>query len=120
MAISFIFPQQVELNYMIPSLRRELAVAMKDFGLTQKEIAERLLVTEPAVSQYFTAKRAATVQFEDKVIIKIKEAAKKINAVNFQKEMQNLLKMTLHENVTCGVCRDVTHASNSCKVCFDK
>lgn len=120
MATNFIFPQQIELHYMIPSIRKELAIAMKESGSSQREIAEKLMVTEPAVSQYFSEKRATTVEFNDKVKNKIKEAAKKINSNNFQAEMQNLLKMTLHENATCGVCRDITNASHSCKVCFDK
>ena len=120
MATSFIFPQQIELHYMIPSIRKELAIALKESGLSQREIAEKLMVTEPAVSQYFSEKRATTVEFNDKVKNKIKESAKKINSNNFQAEMQNLLKMALHENVTCGVCRDITNASHSCKVCFEK
>ncbi len=120
MATNFIFPQQVELNYMIPSLRRELAVAMKDLGLTQREIAERLVVTEPAVSQYFSEKRATTVHFNNKITEKIKEVAKNINSNNFQLEMQNLLKIALRENVTCHVCRDITNASDTCKICFEK
>lgn len=117
---NFIFPQQIELHYMIPSIRKELAIAMKESGLSQKAIAEKLMVTDPAVSQYFSEKRATTVEFNDKVKNKIKEAAKNINSNNFQAEMQNLLKMTLQENATCGVCRDITKASHTCKVCFEK
>lgn len=117
---NFIFPQQVELNYLIPSLRKELAVAMKDLGLSQREIAKRLMITEAAVSQYFSEKRAGTVEFNTHILSKIKEIAKKINSANFHVEMQNLLKLTLHENVTCHVCRDLTNASNNCKVCFER
>lgn len=117
---NFIFPQQVELNYLIPSLRKELAVAMKDLGLSQRETAKRLMVTEAAVSQYFSEKRAGTVEFNTHVLSKIKEVAKEINSANFQIEMQGLLKLTLHEKITCHVCRDITNTPNTCKVCFEK
>ena len=117
---NFIFPQQVELNYLIPSLRKELAVAMKNLGLSQREIANRLILTEAAVSQYFNEKRAGTVKFNDNILSNIKEVAKTINNKNFHVEMHNLVKLSLHENVTCGVCIDVAHTSNTCKVCFEK
>ena len=45
-------PQEVEVWYVIPSIRREIALAMIEKGRTQKSIAKMLGVTEPAVTQY--------------------------------------------------------------------
>lgn len=117
---NFIFPQEIEINYMIPSLRRELAAAMKELGLTQREIAKKLKITEQAVSQYFSSKRAIHVTFNDKIKAKVKELAPTITEDNFQKEMQNLLKLSMEELVTCKVCHDITSADHGCKVCFEK
>ncbi|MDP4012846.1 MAG: helix-turn-helix domain-containing protein [Candidatus Nanoarchaeia archaeon] len=117
---NFIFPQEIEVNYMIPSLRKELAAAMKDLGLTQREIAKKLRVTEQAISQYFNEKRAIHVTFNDKVKSRIKELAPTITEETFQKEMQNLLKLSMEELVTCKVCHDKTQTHSSCKVCFEK
>ena len=52
----WLMPQEVEVWYVIPSIRRELALAMIDKGRTQKSIAKMLGVTEPAVTQYKLSK----------------------------------------------------------------
>ena len=88
MATTFIFPQEIEVTYIIPSLRRELAKVMKVSGLTQREIAKKLMVTEQAVSQYFSSKRASTVEFNKKIENEIKRVSKTLNNENFRKEMQ--------------------------------
>ena len=51
-------PQSIELHYVLPAVRREIALKLKEKGLGQKEIAKRLSVTEAAVSQYINDKRA--------------------------------------------------------------
>jgi predicted transcriptional regulator len=51
-------PQEVEVWYILPALRRELAKVMKfDRGQAQKSIARILGVTEPAVTQYMLSKK---------------------------------------------------------------
>ncbi len=51
-------PQEVEVWYILPALRRELAKVMKfDRGQAQKTIARMLGVTEPAVTQYMLNKK---------------------------------------------------------------
>ena len=119
MAAAFIFPQEIEVTYIIPSLRRELAVAMKESGLTQREKAKKLMVTEQAVSQYFSSKRASTVEFNDKVKQEIKRVAQTLDEDNFKQEMLNLLKLSLKENITCQVCTKITKTHNNCEVCFE-
>jgi predicted transcriptional regulator len=64
-------PQEVEVWYVLPAIRRELAKTMKtkvvqrtdedgdlrDHKITQKEIARMLGVTEPAITQYLLRKK---------------------------------------------------------------
>lgn len=64
-------PQEVEVWYVLPAIRRELAKVMKtktvpraiedgemvDHKVTQKEIARMLGVTEPAITQYLLKKK---------------------------------------------------------------
>lgn len=74
-----ILPQEVEVWYLIPSLRKELAkVFVRDFKLNQKKSAEILSITEAAVSQYFKSKRAHELKFSAKEIAEIKKTAGKI------------------------------------------
>lgn len=48
----WLMPQELEVWYVIPALRRELAHAMIQRGRSQKLIARILGVTEPAITQY--------------------------------------------------------------------
>lgn len=49
----WLMPQEVEVWYVLPAIRRELAKVMKfEIGQSQKSIARMLGVTEPAVTQY--------------------------------------------------------------------
>lgn len=45
-------PQEIEVWYVLPSIRRELTRVMIARGILQKDIARMLGVTEPAVTQY--------------------------------------------------------------------
>lgn len=72
-------PQELEVWYLIPALRRELAkIFIKEHGLKQKKVAECLGITEAAISQYLKSKRGKEVKFSDKAIKEIKAAAKDI------------------------------------------
>ena len=71
-------PQEIEVWYVIPAIRRELAKAMINTGLTQKEIAKIMGITEAAVSQYIHSKRAKEIAFSKKVLEEIKISAEKI------------------------------------------
>ncbi|PKK81706.1 MAG: transcriptional regulator [Thermoplasmata archaeon HGW-Thermoplasmata-2] len=50
-------PCELIVWYVLPSIRRDLAAALKKKGMSQKEIAEKLGVTPAAISQYAKAKR---------------------------------------------------------------
>ena len=68
---TWMMPQEVEVWYVLPAIRRELAKVMKtktvprvgedgkkkDHKITQKEIAKMLGVTEPAITQYLLKKK---------------------------------------------------------------
>ena len=70
-----LMPQEIEVWYIIPSIRRELAKSLKGKGLSQKEIALTLGITEPAVSQYLHDKRASGVEFDDKLLELVNKSA---------------------------------------------
>ncbi|MBR9678758.1 MAG: helix-turn-helix domain-containing protein [Nanoarchaeota archaeon] len=113
-------PQELEVWYIIPAIRKELALTLKKKGLTQKEIAKKLYITEPAVSQYMKNKRAKQVVFREETKQKIKEAAENIlknpSKVNLIKQTQNIcrearknmvlceLHKKLDETIECGGC----------------
>ena len=54
-----LMPQEIELWYIYPSLRKEIAKFMiKNHSLKQKEVADKLGVTKAAVSHYVNEKRS--------------------------------------------------------------
>ncbi|MFH1328275.1 MAG: hypothetical protein ABIH76_05470, partial [Candidatus Bathyarchaeota archaeon] len=57
-------PQEIEVWYVLPALRREFAKAFLETGMKQKDIAKIMEINEPAISQYLKAKRAKEFQFE--------------------------------------------------------
>ena len=66
--------------YGIPVVRRELAFCLiNQFGLSQKDAANKLGITPSAVSQYISKKRGKIKILDEKIINEIKISAKKIN-----------------------------------------
>ena len=66
--------------YGIPVVRRELALSLiNQFGLSQKEAAEKLGITPSAVSQYISKKRGKITILDNNIINEINTAAQRIH-----------------------------------------
>jgi len=67
----------------IPTIRKELAEALiKQFGLSQRQAAEKLGITPSAVCQYLTKKRGKTDIFDEKIMEEITISAELIMKAN--------------------------------------
>ena len=116
-----IYPQEIEVWYVLPLIRKELAKELLKCNLTQKEIALRLGLTEAAVSQYINEKRANNSGLYKEIKKAVENSAKRIaNNLNAMKEIQNLSKLFWD---TRGICKiHVQHdksISKKCDICFD-
>ncbi len=81
-------PQEIEVWYLIPALRKELTkTLMQDHKLNQKQVAEIMSLTEPAISQYLNSKRGSEINFTNQEKQEIKKAAN-----NLVKNNENLVK----------------------------
>ncbi len=95
-------PQEIELWYIIPSIRKELSIALRELNLTQRDIAKRLEITEAAISQYLKDKRAVKVNFNNKIMSEIKNSAKEIiNGKNSVNEILKICDLIRSEKVLC-------------------
>lgn len=118
-----IMPQELDVWYLIPAIRRELTrIFTKEKGLSQKEASVLLGLTESAISQYLKFKRAEEVKFSQKEKTEIRKVAEKIvnDRKNSTKYVYNLsLKLRkakclcgLHKRhdsgvpINCNVCRN--------------
>ena len=81
--------------YLLPLIRKEFARSLiKDHGLTQRKAAEKLGITESAVSQYISKKRGDLKVTDMGIRREIKESTKRIMK-------GNILVM---KTETCRIC----------------
>lgn len=96
-------PQEIEMWYLIPALRRELAkILISDFGMSQKQVSQTLDLTESAVSQYLKLKRGTELNFSKNDIEKIRETA--CNIVENDHANEELYKLSMKfrgSNIMC-------------------
>ncbi len=112
-------PSEIETFYILPALRRELTVCMKEQGKSQKEIAGLLGVTEAAVSQYLSSKRAMDVEFSKKIKAEIKASASRISDEHsLMSEMQHLIRLSRNDRVACSL--NKCFSMTGCSACFQK
>ena len=113
-------PQEIQVWYIIPALRKGLTLEMKKLGLDQKTIAKIIGVTEAAVSQYIKEKRANEIQFDEKTKEEIKKSAQLIsqNSILLFQEMQHLLDKALENKVLCKFCHSMNDLPDDCEICF--
>ncbi|MCF2137998.1 MAG: hypothetical protein K9W43_12260 [Candidatus Thorarchaeota archaeon] len=135
---TWMMPQEVEVWYILPAIRRELARAMIEAGRRQKDIARMLGITEPAVSQYKLRKsetarsRGDTIEFPDDIIPYIKKAANNIMEAwdhrtsdaavyeDMTREIIHLIKILRDAGIICEVHRQqAEHVSDDCHACMD-
>jgi predicted transcriptional regulator len=112
-------PQEVEVFYILPAIRRELTRALKALGKPQKEIAQLLGVTEAAVSQYLSAKRASEVQFPEELAKEIRTCAPRItDRSSMIRETQAILSASRKDGLICRMHEQVAAVPKGCDVCF--
>ncbi|MFH1971940.1 MAG: helix-turn-helix domain-containing protein [archaeon] len=113
-------PQEVEVWYVIPALRKGLAKSLLELGLSQKEIAKKLQLTEPAVSQYLKGKRGNDVKFSENALKQIKSSAKKIKVSNSKTIAgKELFRLTAYVRKTClcKIHKGLEKNRGTCNIC---
>lgn len=115
-------PQEVEVWYIIPAIRREMAAVMKDFGVKSREIAKLLDVTEAAVSQYGKSKRGCEVVFPGDVKERISLAAERVmrKPSRLVEETTAVCSLIRKKGVLCKVHRRVSKDLEGCSICIQK
>ncbi len=114
-------PQEIEIWYIIPALRRELAKAFIKRGLSQKDVSKILGVTEAAVSNYVSQKRGSDVKFSNEDKIKIKDCADKIlnDKKNYLGYLYELSVKFRKPEIICKVHKIKDRSiSKNCNICF--
>ncbi len=119
-------PQEIEVRYILPAIRRELAgTLIKEHKLNQKEAANILGLTEAAISQYQHSKRAKEVIFSDDVVNEIRKSADRLLADKKNKqrviaEMYRISSLTTVRHILCDIHRAQSKDLADCNICFDE
>lgn len=117
-----IMPQEIEVWYLIPALRKELArIFVEDYGLKRNKAAEMLGITNAAISQYLSSKRGSGINFSARDKKEIKKAAEEIikNDADVMKKIYDLCLVLRKSKTICEMhkSQDKTISGN-CDVCF--
>ena len=113
-------PQEIEVFYILPAIRSAMAAALKEGGMSQKEIAGLLRVQESTISQYLSYKRAAGVKFDSSINSEIKTAVRKIKTTeDLIRETQRILgRVRKDRDILCGLHKALSDVPKGCDVCF--
>ena len=112
-------PQELEVWYIIPAIRREFAKVMLNKGLKQKQIAEVLGVTEAAVSQYMKSKRAKDIKFKENVAREIEHSVDRIVLGGcVVRETQKICDLCKADLTLCDLHKRFGVPNENCKVCL--
>lgn len=114
-------PQELEIWYLIPALRRELTnIFISDFKLNQKQVSKILGITESAVSQYLSSKRGNELKFSKRELKEIKKTAKKI--LKSKKANEEFYKLCIKLRGTESLCKlhrkHDKSISGNCDLCY--
>lgn len=104
----YMLPQEIEVWYIIPAVRKELArLLTKTYGLSYEKAGAALGISKAAVSQYLSNKRANKVCLNAKTKAEIKKSADKIfeNPKSAMLEIQRILKFMKNSHSSCDVCK---------------
>lgn len=113
-------PQEVEVWYLLPAIRREFAREMAKRGIKQREISERMNITEAAVSQYISSKRASGVRFSRTIMDEIRRSVERvIRNNNIMVEMQRICKLCRDDKTLCRIHKKHGRVPKGCEVCFE-
>ena len=108
-------PQEIEVMYIIPTVRRYFAIYLKELGRSQKEIAIILSLRESTVSQYITKKRGALAKLNNEILAEIKISVRKIKTTeDVIREMQRILKIIRTSKVICDIHKQFSNIPAGC------
>jgi len=104
----YLLPQEIEVWYIIPVVRKELAKLLtKKYGLSYEKAGFILGISKAAVSQYLSNKRANKVKLNAITKKEVVKSAKVLaeNPKRGLSEIQRILKFMKDNKCSCDICK---------------
>jgi len=98
--------QKIELNVIIPAIRKGFIETLEKKDLSDADISRRLDITKAAVSQYKHRKRGKKIKFNAKVKKEIEKSANEIlNGKNADFEISRIIGILKKSREICIICK---------------
>ena len=121
MTQKYLLPQEIELAFIVPAIRREYTSHLKSSGYDQHSIAKFLQVTDAAISQYASGKRGNELQFPKNILDEIHESADRlVSGKHIVTEMTTMLELMKQKGITCAVHMEKADLPTDCDLCQDQ
>ena len=104
----YLLPQEIEVWYIIPAVRKELAKLLtRKYEMSYERAGKILGISKAAVSQYLSNKRANKIKLTPEVKKEVAKSAKIVaeNPKLALGEMQRILKYMKDKKCSCEVCK---------------
>ncbi len=117
-------PQEIEVWYIIPAIRRELAkVLVNEKKFSQREVSKLLGLTEAAVSQYLKSKRAKEITFDEATLQEIRKSSDAIlysknKTIQIIAEMEKVCNLATVKHLMCDLHKTMNPELHDCDVCI--
>jgi predicted transcriptional regulator len=115
--------QEIEVWDVLPAIRRELAKELiRKHKLSQRETAEKLGITEAAISQYMSSKRGLGITFGHSVSHEIRKSAEEMlkKGKSVVQEMHRLCNLLDVKKVVCKIHRSRSkNLPKNCRICLE-
>lgn len=99
--------QKIELNYLIPAIRKKFIGLLEKQGLKDAEISRKLNITKAAISQYKHKKRGKAIKFPGEIEKEIKKSAKAIEkGKSADAEIVNIINKIKKSRYICIICKE--------------
>jgi len=119
MADKFIFPQEIDMWYILPAIRKEFAVEMIKQGVSQKDISKQLGLTEASISHYKKEKRANEIDLGSEIKQEIANAVKRIisKKSTMFNEIIKIDSLIKSKGILCKIHREKCSNIGECSEC---
>ena len=101
-------PQEIEVWYIIPAIRREISKCLiKEHNISYEKVGKILGVSKAAVSQYLKGKRAGKIKLPKElntVIAKSCRALIKSESPQTVDEINKIIGLIRNKSLPCSVC----------------
>ncbi len=114
-------PCELVVWYVLPTIKSELTKELIDRGMSQKEVSQRLGVTEAAVSQYVKGKRGGKLELKEgarEAIVDLAQSIVEERDSNLIQDICRVCGKIKADRTLCGPHKEYGLVPVGCDACF--